>query len=50
MGTIVQKQIGAAGFDTKDLKISGTSVRQVELFVCYDFVESYRLQEICLIV
>ena len=27
VGTIVQKQIGAAGFDTKDLKISGTSVR-----------------------
>ena len=27
VGTIVQKQIEAAGYDTKDLKISGTSVR-----------------------
>ena len=28
VGTIVQKQIEAAGYDTKDLKISGTSVRK----------------------
>ena len=28
MGTMIKKQIGEAGFDTKDLKISGTSLRK----------------------